>query len=222
MNSNFSILEIRKNKFIENPNHDNFLKLISKIDNHKEIFDNKYFIKAIEIFKKKKEIKGLIFLSQLYIHLERNIEAEHLLFQIYNIDNTNDKTIYYLFDILCRRKQLGFISSFGERLNVINDELLYIKSLLKYFLLTNKQNEIDNIITDNFEKYKTDSEFVLLIYKSAIQNDNHYCTYLISKTKFQYDLFKSITKSEEHKIKSHFYLIIYNLLQEYKNDIKNC
>jgi len=42
MNSNMSILEIRKLKFIENPNNDNFQKLAEKADIHKEIFNNKF------------------------------------------------------------------------------------------------------------------------------------------------------------------------------------
>jgi len=66
MIKNNSILEIRKEKFIENPNHDNYKKLAEKIDKNKEIFDNLFFTKAVNIFIRNKDSKGLLFISQLY------------------------------------------------------------------------------------------------------------------------------------------------------------
>jgi hypothetical protein len=217
MNSDISIFEIRKAKFIENPNYDNFLKLDAKIDKHKEIFDNKFFAEATNNALNKKDIYGLLYISQLYIELKRNVEAEFVLSQAHKIDENNNDITHYYFDILCRRKQLGLISTIGNKLNKLKNELMYIKSLIKYFLLTNKTNELNELIRSSFEKYKTDKEFVWLILIAAIQSNNYYFTYMVSKTLFQKILFCNLTKQEENRIKNHLYIIIINLLKEKMN-----
>ena len=222
MDNNTSILEIRKAKFIENPNYDNYKKLSTKIDRHIEIFDNKFFAEVTEKVLLKKDINGLLYISQLYVELKRNVEAEYILFCAYKIDHANNEILYYLFDILCRRKQLGLVSSIGDKLDKSKNELMYVKSLIKYFLLTRKENDLNNLFKDYFAKYKTDKEFVLFIFIAAIQNDNYYFTYMVFKTEFQQELFGSLSGPEERRIKSHFYKIIYNLLIEKIYDSKNC
>jgi len=222
MNDKTSILDIRKITFINDPNLDNFMKLISKIDNHKEIFDNKFFAEATKNALVKKDINGLLFISKLYIELNRNVEAEFILSQVYNIDKSNIDVIYSYFDILCRRKQLSLVSSIGETINKKENELLYTKCLIKYYLLTRRQNDLDSLVKSCFERYKTDREFVWLVYISAIQNDNYQFTYMISKTEYQNGLFSDLSSQLERKIKRHFYLMILNLLSEKMNENKNC
>jgi hypothetical protein len=222
MDNNTSILEIRKAKFIENPNYDNYKKLSTKIDRNKEIFDNKFFAEVTEKVLLKKDIQGLLYISQLYVGLKRNVEAEYILFCAYKIDNANNEILHYLFDILCRRKQLGLVSSIGEKLDKSKNELMYVKSLIKYFILTRKKNDLDDLVKSYFERYKTDEEFVWFILIAAIQNDNYYYTYIVSKTNFQRELFGNLSGPEEKQIKNHFYKIINNLLIEKIYDIKNC
>ena len=222
MNDKTSILDIRKMAFINNPNYDNFNKLLLKIDNHKEIFDNKFFSEATKNALVKKDIDGLLFISRLYIGLNRNVEAEFILSQLYNIDKSNINIIYSYFDILCRRKQLNLISSIGEKINKKENELLYTKCLIKYYLLTRKSNDLEKLIKSCFEMYKTDREFVWLVFISAIQNDNYQFTNMVSKTEYQNELFSDLSGPEERKIKIHFYLNILNILSEKINDNKNC
>ena len=220
--SNTSILDIRKISFIEDPNQENSIKLIEKIDSHKEIFDNKFFAKATEKAILKNNVKGLLFISNLYVLLNRNIEAEYILRRAYEIDNTNNEILYYLFDILCRRKQFGLVSSISEKLDKSKDELMYVKSLIKYFLLCNKEKELNELLQHYFEKYNGDKELVRLIFIAAIQNNNHYFTYMVSKTKFRQDLFSGLSGPVKSRIKNHFYIMINNLLKEKIHDIKGC
>ena len=207
--------------FINNPNYDNFYRLLTKIDSHKEIFDNKFFAEATKNAFIKKDINGLLFISRLYIGLNRNVEAEFILSQVYNLDEPNIDVIYSYFDILCRRKQLGLLSYIGEKINKTENGLLFTKCLIKYYLLTRKQNDLDNLIKSCFEKYKTDREFVRLVYISAIQNDDYQFTYMVSKTKYQIDYFSDLSSSIEYRIKRHFYLMLLNILSEKTNDNKN-
>lgn len=218
---NNSILEIRKEKFIENPSQDNFIKLAEKIDSHKEIFDNHFFAKAISNFTTKKEGKGLLFISQLYIMLKRNAEAEYVLFCAHTIDGDNEEIIFYLFDILCRRKQLELVSTIGEKVNALTNEALYAKSLMKYCILTNKSIELDNTINTYFEKYKNDKEFVWFVFIAANHSNNHYYTYLVSKTKIQQEIFNNLSGHVEYRMKNHFVKMIVTILGEIKNDRKD-
>lgn len=222
MHNNTSILEIRKLQFIEKPNYDNCEKLLTKIDTHKEIFDNKFFAEATKNASLKKDIKGLLFIAQLYIELNRNVEAEYILFRAYEIDNANDEIIYYLFDVLCRRKQLGLASYFIEKFDRAKNALLFTKSMIKYFLLTNRKEELNELITSCFEIFKNDKEFIFLVYISAIQNDNHQYTYMVSKTKFRQEIFYGLSGQNKHRIKNHFYRIILILLREKMHGSKNC
>lgn len=222
MSSGISILEIRKKLFIENQNYDNYLKLVAKIYKHKEIFDNKFFAEATKNALHKKDINGLLYISQLYIELERNIEAEFILSKTHEIDKNNNEITYYYFDILCRRKQLGLVQIIRDKLDKSKNELMYIKSLIKYFLLTNKIKELDELVMSSFEKYKTDREFVWFILIAAIQNNNYYYTYMVSRTLFQKELFCDLSKQYENRIKNHFYIIIINLLKDKIYDSKNC
>jgi len=220
--NNISILEIRKKAFIENPNYDNYVKLIAKIDKHKEIFDNKFFAKATKKTLLEKNVKGLLYISRLYIELKRNVEAEYILFSAYKIDNANNKILFFLFDILCRRKQLGLASYIGEKLDETENELMYVKSLIKYFLLTRKENDLYDLVKCYFDKYKIDSEFVWFILIAALQNNNYYFTYMVSETSFQQEFFCDLSKPQENRIKNHFYKMIINLLIEKIHDNKNC
>jgi len=222
MNDKTSILDIRKMAFINNPNNDNFYSLLKKIDKHKEIFDNKFFAEATKNALIKKDTNGLLFISRLYIGLNRNVEAEFILSQVYNIDKSNIDVIYSYFDILCRRKQLSLLSSIIKNINKKENELLYTKCLLKYYILTRQSNDLDNLVKSCFEKYKKDREFVWLVYISAIQNDNYQFTNMVSKTEYQNELFSDLSGPEERKIKIHFYLNILNILSEKINDNKNC
>jgi hypothetical protein len=94
--------------------------------------------------------------------------------------------------------------------------------LIKYYLLTRKSTELDNLVKLCFEKFKADREFVWLVYISAIQDDNYQFTYMVSKTEFQIGLFAGLTGPVEHRIKRHFYLMIVDFLNERINDNKNC
>jgi hypothetical protein len=154
--------------------------------------------------------------------LGRNIEAEYILLCAYNIDNTDDEIVYYLFDIFCRRKQLGFASHFLGQFDKSKNELLFTKSTIKYLLLTNKKSDLNDLIKSCFEKLKSDREFVYLVLIAAIQNDNSQLAYLISKTKYQHELFSGLSGQYEHRLKRHFYKIIINLLREKANGRKNC
>ena len=221
MIKNNSILEIRKEKFIENPNHDNYKKLAEKIDKNKEIFDNLFFTKAVNIFIRNKDSKGLLFISQLYIKLKRNVEAEYILFGAHKIDETNEEILYYLFDILCRRKQLELVSIIGEKLNKMQNEVMYVKSLIKYCILTKKTFEFDDLLKTYFEKYKDDKEFISLVFIAANHNNSHYGTYLISKTKAQQEIFDSLTGHIKYRTKNHFIHMIIHILREMINETKN-
>jgi hypothetical protein len=222
MNNKTSILDIRKLAFINDPNCENFYRLLQKIDNHKEIFDNKFFAEVTKKAFAKNDINALLLISKLYIELNRNIEAEFILSRAYNLDKTNIDATYSYFDILCRRKQLSLISSIGEKIDKTKNELLYVKSLIKYYLVINKPNELNDLVKLYFERYKTDKEFVRLIYFSAIQNDDYQLTYMVSKTKFQIELFSDLSEPLERRIKRHFHLMILNSLSEKINDNKNC
>ena len=222
MNSSTSILEIRKANFIKNPNYDNYRKLVEKIDRHKEIFDNKFFAKVKKNALLKKDTNGLLYISQLYIVLNRNIEAEFILSCAYEIDKTNSEILYYYFDILCRRKQLGFISSVGDKLEKFSNKLMYDKCLIKYFLLTRKSDKLMELIKSTFEKHKTDNEFVRLVFISAIQNDNYNFTYMVSKTNFRQELFRGLSGSVEMLLKNHFSIMIINLLRKKVNGNQSC
>ena len=213
-----SILEIRKFNFIKNPNYENYVKLVTKIDKHKEIFDNKFFAEVTKNTLQKKDIKGLLYISQLYIELNRNIEAEFILSRAHKIDETNNEVLYYLFDILCRRKQLGLVSVIGKKLDESKDELMFAKSMIKYLLLTKKENELNNYVKSNFDKFKVDKEFVWLVFIAGIQNNNEHFTYLVSKTNYQRKLFNSLSKPIENRIKNHFLRMIVNLLRKKIND----
>jgi len=222
MNNKTSILDIRKLAFINDPNCENFYRLLQKMDNHKEIFDNKFFAEATKKAFAKKDINGLLLISKLYIELNRNVEAEFVLLRAYSLDKINIDATYAYFDILCRRKQLSLIYSIGEKIDKTKNELLYVKSLIKYYLVISKPNELEDLVKSYFERYKTDREFVRLIYFSAIQNDNYQLTYMVSKTKFQIELFSDLSEPLERRIKRHFYLMILNSLSEKINDNKNC
>jgi hypothetical protein len=222
VSNNISILEIRKAKFIENPNKENYLKLDEKIDRHKEIFDNKFFAEATKNALYKKDNYGLLYISRLYIELNRNVEAEFIMSRAHEIDESNNEITYYFFDILCRRKQLGTLSTIGDKLDKSKDELMYIKSLIKYFLLTNREKELDDLLASSFENYKTDREFVWFVLISAIQNNNYHFTYMVSKTMFKKEFFCSLTKQQENRLKNHFYTMIKNLLNEKIYATKNC
>jgi hypothetical protein len=221
MGNNTSILDIRKSLFIEDPNYNNYLKLVEKIDKHKEIFDNKFFAEAIKRALFKKNIKGLLYISQLYVGLNRNVEAEFILFRTHGIDQTDKEVLYYLFDILCRRKQLGLVLVIGNKFDKTKDKLMYDKCLIKYFILTKRQNELEKLINSTFDEYKSDKEFVRLAYISSIQYDNYYFTYKISKTIYKDDLFRDLSEPLERRIKKHFYIMINNLLREKLHDNKN-
>ena len=222
MSNNTSILEISKIRFIENPSYDNYKKLLIKIDGHKEIFDNKFFAEALKKSLHNREVKGLLYISQLYIALNRNVEAEYILFCAYEIDKTNDEILYCLFDILCKRKQLGLVASIGEKIDKSKNELMYVKALIKFHLLTNRPKELDDTVKTYFKKYKNDIELVRLLFIAAIQNDNYQYTYMVSKTVYQQEFFSVLTGAMEHRIKHHFYLMIINLLRENNHDNKNC
>jgi hypothetical protein len=219
---NTSILEIRKLKFIEDQSYENYKKLLIKADRHKEIFDNKFFSSATKNAFSQRNLKGLLFISQLYIALSRNVEAEYILFSAYEIDNGNSEILYYLFDILCRRKQLGFTSYFLNKFDKLKNEPFFVKSSIKYFVLTNRKNDLSDIIELYFTKLSSDREFVALVLTAATLNNNYRFTYLISKTKYQQELFSDLSEQYEHRIKGHFYKIIINLLREKINGHKSC
>jgi hypothetical protein len=218
---NISILEIRKLRFIENQNYENYKKLLTKADRNKEIFDNQFFSSATKSAFSQKNLKGLLFISQLYIALNRNVEAEYILLSAYEIDNTNNEILYHLFDILCRRKQLGLTSYFLDKIDALKDEPLFIKSSIKYFLLTNRKKDLSDIIELYFHKLSSDHEFVALVLIAAVQNDNSQLTYLVSKTKYQKELFSGLSGQYEYRIKRHFYKVIINLLREKINGHKS-
>ena len=153
--------------------------------------------------------------------LNRNIEAEYILFRAIDIDENDDEILYWLFDILCRRKQLGLLSSIGNKLDKTKNELLYIKSLIKYLIITNKINELEDLFIEYFEKYKTDKEFVCFILSTAIRENNYRLTYMVSKTIFKNELFHDLTEPQERRLKNHFYLLIVKLLRENNDDNKN-
>ena len=220
--NNSSILDIRKIKFIENPNQENFSKLAKKVYTHKEIFDNSFFAKATEKALFIKNVTGLLFISKLYIMLERNIEAEYILSRAYKIDDINNDILYYYFDILCRRKQFGLVSSIGEKLDRSKNDLMYIKSLIKYYILSNNEIELNDLLFHNFEKYKNDEDFVFLAFITAIQKNNYHLTYLVNKTKFRRELFSDLIGHMGGTVKNHFYILITNLLKEIINDGKDC
>jgi hypothetical protein len=222
MSNKISILEIRKLNFIEEPNKYNLLKLVEKIDNHKDIFDNIFFAKATKNALCKNNIYGLLHIASLYMELNRNVEAEYLLSRAHKIDEKNNEITYWYFDILCRRKQLCMLSSIEKKIKEANNELMYIKSMIKYFILTNKEKELYELVKSLFEKYKTDREFISLVLTAAIQNNNYYLTHLVSKTQFQKELFGSLSKQGQIRIKNHFYAMIINLLNEKNYVIKNC
>jgi hypothetical protein len=213
MSNNMSILDIRKSQFIKDQNHNNYQKLLEKINRHKKIFDNKFFAEATKNVFSKKDIHGLFYISQLYIALNRNIEAEFIMSKSYEIDKANYETLYCYFDILCRRKQLGLIVSLGNKLDKTKNELMYAKCLIKYFLLTMKPDKLNETIMFYHEKYIADYEFVHLVFIAALQNNNYYYTYMVSKTKFQYEIFNNLTESGKRQIKKHFYIIITDLLR---------
>jgi hypothetical protein len=218
MSNNMSILDIRKSQFIEYPNYNNYQKLLEKIDRHKEIFDNKFFAEVTKKAFSKKDIHGLFYISQLYISLNRNIEAELILSKSYEIDKTNYETLYCYFDILCRRKQLGLLVSLRNKLDKTKNELMYVKCLIKYYLLTMKPDKLDDTIMFYYEKCITDYEFVHLIFIAALQNNNYYYTYMVSKTKFQYEIFNNLTEQGKRQINKHFYIIITDLLRNKISD----
>lgn len=219
---NTSILEIRKLKFIENQNYENYEKLLIKVDRHREIFDNQFFSSATKNALSQKNLKGLLFISQLYIALGRNIEAEYILLSAYKIDNTNNEMLYYLFDILCRRKQLGLASYFLNKFDKLKNESFFVKSSIKYFLLTNRKKDLSDIIELYFNKLSSDREFLALVLAVAIQNNNYQFTHLISRTKYQQELFSGLSGQYEHRIKGHFYKMIVNLLREKINGHQGC
>jgi hypothetical protein len=219
---NTSILEIRKLKFIKNPDYENYNALLKKIDKYKEIFDNQFFSDASKNALSNKDTKGLLFISQLYVSLGRNIEAEYTLLCAYNINNTNDEILYYLFDVFCRRKQLGLASHFLGKFDKSKNELLFTKATIKYFLLINKKNDLNNLIVSCFEKLNPDREFVALTLIAAIQTNNYQLTHLVSKTKYQQEILFCLSGQDEHRIKRHFYRIIINLLKEKINGHKSC
>jgi hypothetical protein len=220
--NNISILEIRKLEFIKKPDYENYKTLSTKIYKHREIFDNRFFSDASKNALAEKDTKGLLFISQLYISLGRNIEAEYVLLCAYDIDNTDDEIVYYLFDIFCRRKQLGFASHFLRQFDKSKNELLFTKSTIKYFLLTKKEKDLNNLIVSCFEKLNSDREFVSLTLITAIQTNNYRLTYLVSKTKYRQKLFFGLSGQDEHRLKRHFYKIIINLLKEKVNGHKSC
>jgi len=220
MNNN-SILEIRKTQFIENPNRDNFLKLSRKILPHKEIFDNKFFSKATSNAIKKNDFMGLYHISRLYIELNRNVEAEYLMIRAYEIDKSNNEMLYQLLDIMCRRKQLGLVMYLLEKFDKEKNELLYIKSMIKYFLLTSKKIELIELVLSCFDKFIADEEFIWLVFVSGIQNDIFYFSYKVSKTKYFIDFISFLTPQHETRLKNHLYIIIIKTLDGIKNDCKS-
>jgi hypothetical protein len=221
MENNTSILDIRKSQFIEDPNYANYRKLLEKIDRHKEIFDNKFFAEATKKSLFKKNIKGLLYISQLYVVLNRNVEAEHILFNAHSIDQTDKEILDYLFDILCRRKQLGLVPVIGDKIDKTGDKLMYVKCLIKHFILTMRNKELEELIKSTFDEYKMDKDFVSLVFISSVQNDNYYFTYKVSKTIYKNDFFCNLSGQLEQRIKKHFYIMINNLLRERLHDNKN-
>ena len=217
-----SILEIRKSNFIENSNYDNFCRLADKIENHKEIFDNVFFAKATEKAISIKDIKGLLYISQLYLMLERHIEAEYILRQAYKMDNTDNEIIYWFFDILCIRKQYGSVLSLIRIFNKSKDEEKYVKSMIKYYLLAKNEKELNKFVQYYFDKYKNDKEFVNLVFIAAVRNDNYYFTYLVSKTKYILDFLSTISGINKNIVKKHFYIMINNLLIGKIHGTKDC
>jgi hypothetical protein len=222
MMDNTSILEIRKLKFIENQSYENYEKLLTKVDRHKEIFDNHLFSDATKSAFSQRNLKGLLFISQLYIVLGRNVEAEYILLSAYEFDNTNNEILYYLFDILCRRKQIGLASYFLNKFDKLKNEPFFVKSSIKYFLLTNRKKDLCDIIELYFNKLSSDREFLALVLTAAVQNNNYQFTYLISRTKYQQELFSGLSGQYEQRIKGHFYKIIINLIKEIINGHKSC
>jgi len=218
LSDSISILQIRKYDFIENLSYKSYVRLINKIDEHKEIFDNKFFAEATNNAIKKKDIKGIIYIAYLYKELKRYVEAEYILFQGYEIDDNNSELIYYLFDILCIRKELGPVSFFYDKLYKLKDELMYVKSMIKYDILISNKNGVEDLIRPCFDKYKNDNEFIYLIYIAAIYLDNYKLTYMISKTSSGQELLKQDT----NKTKNHFYIMIMNILNKVIYDNKNC
>jgi len=217
MSDGLSILEITKYKFIENLDHKYYVKLVNKINGHKEIFDNKFFSRATKNALDQKKIKGLLYIADLYTKLKRYVEAEYVLFQGYEIDNTDSEIIFYLFDILCRRKELGLATHFLGELDKMKNELMFLKSMIKYDILINNKNGIEDLIKPYLDKYKTDSEFIWLIHIAALYHDNYRLTYMISKT----DSGQELIKQSDNHIKKHFYVMIINILNGIIHDNKD-
>ena len=222
MSNSISILEIIKYNFIENLSHKYYVKLVKKIKGHKEIFDNNFFAAATKNALNKKDVKGILYIAHLYKELKRYVEAEYILFQGYEIDNNDSDLIYYLFDILCIRKELALVQFFLGQLDKLkNNELMFLKSVIKYDILINNKKGIEGLVKPCFDKYKADRELIWLIHIAAIYHDNYRLTYMISKTSVGEELITSLSKQEENQTKKHFYVMIVNILNEIIHDNKN-
>ncbi len=172
-----TINEIHKIKFIESQSENDFLKLYEYAHRNPGFFDDEFLISSFKNAHVNKNIKGITYVVQLYIVLDRLIEADYVLNVAFKDFPDDVNLLYFLSDVSSRRHCFFQSHHFAEKLRKLEGKLLYTKAQIKFLLIKGESDLIIDFISMNFETYQNDIEFISLIYEAARITSNSFFAY---------------------------------------------
>ncbi len=182
-----SINDIRKLRFIENQSLDDFTKLLQLANRNPCFFDDLFLIDAFQNAINNKNITGITYIAQIYIALDRLLEAEYILNASYQLFPHEIILLYFLSDISSRRHIFFASNYFCEELKKKEGKLLYTKAQIKFYLLQGNTISLDYLILNSLDRYCYDLEYCLLSFEACrfTKNIDIACSLFLCKSKEQ-------------------------------------
>jgi hypothetical protein len=215
--NNMTINEIRKEKFIKNQTLEDFSKLYQYAQRCPEFFDDVFLMSSFSNALNAKNITGITYIAQLYIVLNRLIEADYLLNTAIKRYPDEQILLYFLSDISSRRHIFFSSNYFCEELKKKEGKILYAKAQIKFYLLQGYIDSIDSFIYQTFTKYCFDYEYCILVFEACKFTKNQNIAYDLFSCNNAELLYQDLNERNRKIAKS---ILLKKLIQSLKR-IKN-
>jgi len=208
-----SMTELRKKRFEQEQRYEDFLKLINKIEDEPSLFDEDFFRNSLKNSLARKDVNGLLLTAQIYVGLDRLIEAEYLLTQAYDLNESDVHVWYALIDVFCRRHSVFLAYHFLGKVENKSKDILYRKSLLKCSMMAGKREDIDECVQSDGASDVNDEEYTRLMLDAAFNFRDPQLMYIASKSPHFANMARGLSRRWENVSKAYLIEALVNILR---------
>ena len=200
-----TISEIRMNRYIHNPNREDFERIAhhfgtGKIPVAKQL---EFLEEVLRRHGKAADPKLLVEISHLFLLVDRLLEAQVFLSRAYDIAPSDVAILYALNRVFCQRRSLFYGAWAVAKLKELKAGLaIETKAEAMYLLICGRHEQCLSLCLSRFDKLSGDKEFLFLSYETAIRAKSSRLALSVFSQKESALLLSSISSANQKRVRN--------------------